>query len=215
MVKFTYLNFDISLSKSTDVVCLRFLDRDTFNVYQIIFNKVFVIKNGLGNVNNIYTILIESLDKLDKPPNTILITHDAIEIYIEYDKNGFLFNLTCKLDQISSSDVDGKDLYIKKLEQQIEELKQDQICVIYWNPNATYVIPKKITKIVFDKSSSYFNYDKLSKCLRININDYYSRLKGCQASEIEADSVEVPHDERNTFFSRCPWFEGHENIKFI
>jgi len=215
MKKTVNLNFDIYLSKSIDTVCLRILDRDTFNVYQIIFNKIFVIQNGFGNINNVHTILNESLDKLTCSPNTILVVNDVIELHVEYNKNDFVFSLTCELNKISSSEIDGKDLYIQKLEQKIDQLEQSQMYVFWWR-NCTFVIPKKLKKIIF-KPGDCFEYNKYLKQLIIHRDGYSNMVNNNHACEIYADEIEIHDASKNyvSFFTQFPWLKDNKNITFV
>lgn len=127
MSTFTYLNFDVSMFKGDDIVILRFLDRNLFTVYEKSFNATFVIKNGLGTLNNLFKILNECFNK--KKHMTIVVVGNQIDIKIDY-KDQFDFNFEFQLEILKSDHVDGRDLYIKKLEVRIDNLeKKLEACI--------------------------------------------------------------------------------------
>ena len=223
MATFNYLNFDISLSKSVDAIVLRFLDRVTYEVYQKIFDNVFIIQHGLGSIKNLYTILhylLQSKFICSNNQNNninILIINSQIKITISYDQNDFQFNFNFTIDKmIDNVLVDGRDLYIKKLEQEINNIKNNMISTILCHCTTnSWMIHTYIKKLILNNGTTDLVYDKNSRICTVKYQYLQNQLHNSDNRynwNIQPDEIE---SFKTSFYTDFPYYKDHPNVKFV
>ena len=229
MSVFDYLNFDITLSNSIDVISLRFLDRVTFNVYQKLFDNIFIIQHGLGSLHNLYMILDELFKKINKSENNqinIIIINEQIEIRINY-KNQFEFNFDFTIEKINTNNnIDGRDIYIKKLENKINELETEineleteikliSNCVNKFvieyegNFHIVYTYMNKLT--IMTDGKPYFEYNKIKNTLVVDENTLASTIANYKTISDNFRKIHMCCLSTNIDTRWCTKVEYHEN----
>lgn len=210
MSSYTYLNFDISLSKADDKVIVRFLNKITYDVHQKILDTMFVVKNGIGSINNVFKILDICFKEMQNSKRiNVTMIDDQIEIEINYIGD-FDFCFKFKLDKILTSVVDGKDLYIKKLENRINELENSILYTLQINGNYISIdstINKMIIKVDANESYTY-----LTKTLELKQNNIFEFTKQLVLSKLKIKEIEVYNNFN--IDRHLPFLTNHPNITY-
>lgn len=127
---YNFDSYDITLSKSTDSIVIRYLDRNLFKVFQKVFTQ-FEINEicpiGLDNFCQICFHTIENHFTQSTNSNSsvqIDMTESMVNIFVDY-KVGLHFGFTLELPLIDDPNISATDLYVKKLEEDIVKLRND------------------------------------------------------------------------------------------
>jgi hypothetical protein len=162
-------NFDIDITKNDDNVLITCLDKLMHKTYQESFTikytqEVFTI----DNLDNFFNIINHSFDN---NTFTVISDHDYIIINITYN-SGLVFNFEPRLPLTDHTQLTANSLYIKKSEEEIEELKQFvSICIgekkNFGGCYVPIVVPIYINLILvndYRKSACVFNIDRELCC---------------------------------------------------
>jgi len=120
-------NFDIDVTKNDDNVLITCLDKLMHKTYQELFtNKYTQEVFTINNLDNFFNIINHSFDN---NTFTVISDNDYIIINITYN-SGLVFNFELRLPLTDHTQLTANSLYIKKLEEEIEELKRfANICI--------------------------------------------------------------------------------------
>lgn len=140
---FNYNSFEIVLVKQKDFITIRCLDKELFKVYQEVYNDMTINELCPVGVDNFYEICKTSLDVLQKCEQnediSVVVICNEKNVKIQIDYNLLLhFNFTLRLPLTENVQMNGQDMYIKKLEKNIEQLKEfidNNMCIpVYQKP---------------------------------------------------------------------------------
>jgi len=148
-----YNNFEIDVVKRDDNIMITCLDKLMHKSYQDTFTNVYTFEVlGINNLRNFFNIINHSFDN-----NTFTIVSINNNIILHIIYNGDLeFNFNLTLPLIEHTQLTANSLYINKLEEKIEELKQlVRICVGIGNGGSQIMVPLYIDLL----NITTYNYD--------------------------------------------------------
>jgi hypothetical protein len=116
-----YNDFNINIIQNVDNVTITCLDKIMHKAYQYIFTNEYVREMvKINNLDNFYNIINGSFDN---NTFTVMNIQDNVIIPIIYN-DGLVFNFELRLPLTEQTELTADSLYIKQLEDEIEELKQ-------------------------------------------------------------------------------------------
>lgn len=219
MLEYNYLNFLITLCKFEHGLTLRFLDKNLYSVYQVILDELYVTKCSIGNLDNLYNILCTLLNSLEsnvKPccdQINLLIIGDKIKLKVNFNNNFVSFNFEIVCDQIQTNVIDEKDLYIKKLEEKINDLQNNLVITVCYNHNTNtevVYVPLFLDTISIEKypdNNKHIFIENNKLCINSRHTDYidFSFLKLLSCRKLIIDNPSYVGNNILIYMKQCKY----------
>jgi hypothetical protein len=216
---FNINSFEIFIAKQDDSIIIRCLDNKLFKVYSEVFDVVTIddlCPVGIDNFykickNNFQMLQINSQQNIQDIDTIFLCKQNKIEIKINYDAI-LTFSFVLNLPLQKNTPISGVELYVKKLEKEIDELKEyinDSMyvnvyykrcnCCNFYAPTCSYLADKS-TKHTVDIQTIFLIPIKCKKIILI-----FKNFGGLNVIEYSPSDFDFENLVFTFRFHECPF----------